>query len=352
MNARKSVEGLVVLAILLTLATACASAPTATPVPPTSAPTTAPMATAVPPTSAPTSAPMATAVPPTSAPTAAPVVPTPAAFPLTITDDAGRQVTIKAAPKRIVSLAPSNTEVVYALGQGALVVGVTEYCDYPPEAKQKPKVGGFSKIDLEKVVGLTPDLILATNIHVKSIVPELEKRGLVVVVVEPKNVDDVVNKITIVGKLSGATEPAAKLAAQLKSRVDAVTAQVAKAKSKPRVFYEIDKTLFTPGPGSFIDDMIVKAGGVNIAADAKGAYAQLTPEVIIARDPEIIFLGDMLFGESPDSVKARPGWANLTAVKAGRIVPLIDENLFSRPGPRTVDGLEWLARALHPDLFK
>ena len=344
MNAQNRSAGLIVLAILLAVMAACAPAPTATPVVPTSAP--------IPTTAAPTAAPIATSVPATTAPTSAPVIPATTAFPMTITDDAGRQVTIKAAPKRIVSLAPSNTEVVYALGQGALVVGVTEYCDFPPEAKEKPKVGGYAKIDLEKVVGLTPALILATSIHVKSIVPELEKRGLVVVVGEPKNVDDVLNKITFVGKLTGATAQATKLAAQLKSRVEAVTAQVATAKNKPRVFYEIDKTLFTPGPGSFIANMIVKAGGSNIAADAKSAYAQLTPEVIIARDPEIIFLGDMFYGESPDKVKARPGWANLTAVKAGRILPLPDENLFSRPGPRVVDGLEWLARAIHPDLFK
>ncbi|MEW5720955.1 MAG: helical backbone metal receptor, partial [Chloroflexota bacterium] len=128
--------------------------------------------------------------------------PTPTAQ--TITDDVGRAVTLKGAPTRIVSLAPSNTEVLYALGLGDRVVGVTQYCDYPPEAKQKPNIGGFSKIDLERVVGLNPDLVLATNIHNKTVVPELEKRGLTVVVVEPKNVDDVLAKITFVGKITGA----------------------------------------------------------------------------------------------------------------------------------------------------
>ncbi len=332
MNAQRLLAGLVAFAIILVLVIACAPPPT--------------------PPLAPTPAPTAPSAPAATAPTSALVTPATAAFPLTITDDTGRLVTIKAAPQRIVSLAPSNTEVVYALGQGPLVVGVTDYCDYPPEAKQKPKVGGYAKIDLEKVVGLSPDLVLATSIHVKSIVPELERRGLVVVVVEPKNVEDVLTKITLVGKLTGASKQATNLTMQLKNRVDAVTAQVASAKSKPRVFYEIDKTLFTPGPGSFIDDMIAKAGGSNIAADAKSGYAQLTPEVVIARDPEIIFLGDMFYGETPDKVKERPGWANLTAVKSGRVIPLIDENLFSRPGPRVVDGLEWLARSIHPDLFK
>jgi len=288
----------------------------------------------------------ACASPPTAAPTTAPAV-----F-ITVTDDAGRQVTLKGLPTRIVSLAPSNTEVLYALGLGDRVVGVTEYCDYPPEAKQKPKIGGFANIDLEKVIGLDPHLVLATSIHAKTVVPELEKRGITIVVVEPNNVDDVLTKITFVGELTGASENANRLTTQLKSRIDAVTGKVATAKTKPRVFYEIDKTLFTPGPGSFIDDMITKAGGLNIAADAKGPYAQLGPEATIAKDPQVILLGDMNFGESPESVKARPGWANISAVKNGRVIPIADENIVSRPGPRIVEGLELIARALYPELFK
>jgi len=288
----------------------------------------------------------ACASPPTAAPTTAPAV-----F-ITVTDDAGRQVTLKGLPTRIVSLAPSNTEVLYALGLGDRVVGVTEYCDYPPEAKQKPKIGGFANIDLEKVIGLDPDLVLATNIHAGAVVSELQKRGVTVVVVEPKNVDDVLAKIAFVGKLTGKSDNATRLTAQLKNRIDAVTAKVTAAKTKPRVFYEIDKSLYTVGPGSFIDDMITKAGGLNIAADAKGAYTQLSPEAIIAKDPQVILLGDINFGESPESVKARPGWANISAVRNGRVIPIADENVVSRPGPRIVEGLELIARALYPELFQ
>lgn len=315
-----------------------ACAPTPTPIPPTKppVPTVTPLA------------PTATPIPPT----ATLVPPTPTLATQTVTDDVGRTVTLKTAPQRIVSLAPSNTEVLYALGLGARVVGVTEFCNYPPEAKEKPKIGGFTKIDLERVVGLNPDLVLATNIHNRTVVPELEKRGITVVVVEPKNVNDVLTKITFVGKLTGASDNAAKLTAQMQARIDAVISKVATAKNKPRVFYEIDKSLYTPGPGSFIDDMIVKAGGINIAADAKGSYVQLSPEAIIAKDPEVILLGDMAFGESPESVRARPGWANISAVKNGRIVPIPNEDVVSRPGPRVVEGLELIARALHPELFK
>ena len=321
MHTHRSLAGMIALAIIVIAASACApfdysqGAPTATPVPPA-------------------------------------VAPMPATFPITISDDAGRQVTVKTAPRRVVSLAPSNTETVYALGKGALVVGVTQYCNYQPEAKEKPQVGGFAQIDLEKVVGLSPDLVLATNIHVKSVVPELERRGLTVVVIEPKNVDDVIGKLTTFGKLLGANDEASRLAAQLKGRVEAVMSKVATAKTKPRVFYEIDKTLFTPGPGSFVDDLIVKAGGVNIAFDAKGAYVQLSPEAIIAQDPEVIILGDMNFGETPEKVKERAGWANITAVKTGRIIPITNEDVISRPGPRIVEGLELLAQAIYPDLFK
>ena len=283
---------------------------------------------------------------PTTTPTAAP------AASITITDDVGRQVTLKGVPARIVSLAPSNTEVVYALGLGSRVVGVTEYCNYPPEAKERPKVGGFAIIDLEKVVGLNPDLVLATNIHAKTVVPELEKRGITVVVVEPKNVDDVLTKIAFVGKLTGTSENSAELTTQMKTRIEGIAAKTATTKIKPRVFYEIDKSLYTPGPGSFIDDMIVKAGGTNIAADAKGSYVQLNAEAIVAKDPQVILLGDMNFGETPESVKVRPGWANISAVKTGRIVPITDEDVIARPGPRIVEGLELIARALYPELFK
>jgi iron complex transport system substrate-binding protein len=330
----RKIFALAILTAILVGLMACAPAPTATPAP---VATTVPTSTrALTPTSAPTA---------TLAPTA-----TPAAQ--TVTDDAGRTVTLKGVPQRIVSLAPSNTEVLYALGLGARVVGVTEFCDYPPEVKEKPKIGGFSKIDLERVVSLNPDLVLATNIHAKSVVPELEKRGITVVVVEPKNVNDVLNKIALVGKLTGATESATKLTAQMQARIDAVTSKVATAKAKPRVYYEIDKTFFTAGPGSFIDDMIVQAGGTNIAADAKTAYPQLTAEAIIAKDPEVILLGSMNYGETPEVVRARPGWANITAVKTGRLIPITDENVIVRPGPRIVEGLELIARALYPDLFK
>ncbi len=286
----------------------------------------------------------------TLAPGLAATLASPAAA-LSLIDDAGRQVVLKASPKRIVSLAPSNTEIIYAIGDGDLLVGDTDYCDYPPEAKDKTKVGGFSKIDLERVVGLEPDLVLATDIHVKAIVPELEKRGITVVVIAPQSVDKILDKIALLGRLTGATPAAEKLVALLQARLDKVAVKTAQARSKPRVFYEVSKDLYTAGPGSFIDDLITRAGGINIASDAHGTYPQLTLESLVQKDPEVILLGDHPVGGTPDQVRARPGWSNISAVKSGRIVPIVDANLVNRAGPRAVDGLEEIARDLYPELL-
>lgn len=323
---------LIIATTLLMLATACGptppSQPTDTPAPP---PTLRPTNTPVP--------------PPTP-------TPEPAAFPLTITDDLGNQVTIEAEPQRIVSMAPSHTEILYALGLGDKVVGVTEYCDYPPEAQEKPKVGGFSNIDLEQVVGLNPDLVLGTDIHAQSVGPALVERGLKVVLINPETVDDVLDKIVLVGRATGREEAAVALAGELRSRIEATMAKAQKAEHKPRVYWELSNDLYTAGPGSFIDDLITRAGGVNIAANAGEQWPQLNLEALILADPEVIILADHPYGETAEGVKARPGWADISAVKNGRIVEVLDSNLVSRPGPRVAEALEFVAKALHPELFE
>ncbi|MCL5075769.1 MAG: cobalamin-binding protein [Chloroflexi bacterium] len=272
-------------------------------------------------------------------------------FPLSLTDDAGRTVRIEKSPQRIVSLAPSNTEILFALGLGDKVVGVDEYSDYPAEAKTKAKVGSFSKINLEKVVSLAPDLILATNIHVKTIVPELEKRGLTVVVLQPQNIEAVLNNIALVGKLSGKTKEAAALTADIQKRLTNIATKTKTASSRPRVFLELSPDLITIGPGTFIDDLISRAGGENIAAEAKTAWPQLNQETIVLKDPQVILLADHPAGETPEKVKSRPGWQNISAVKNGRIV-VLNPDLVNRPGPRVIEGLEMMAKAIHPELFK
>lgn len=321
---------LMILVVVLTLlGTGCgaAAAPTVTPPPPL--PTETPTATPV----------------PTATPTPVP------AFPLTLRDDAGREVTLSQEPQRIVSLAPSNTETLYALGLGERVVGVTEFDNYPPEVKRKPVVGGFADVNLEQVVAQRPDLVLATGIHTGGVVEQLEQAGLTVFVIEPTDVAEVIEKIRLVGRITGVEEAAQALADDLSERVEAIEARVAEAEARPRVFYELSSDLYTAGPGSFIHDLILRAGGENIAAQTGQAYPQLSSEVIVEGDPQVIFLGDANYGESAETVAARPGWSQVTAVREGRMVAVTDDDIVSRPGPRIVQGLELIARGIHPELF-
>ncbi|HLB13232.1 MAG TPA: cobalamin-binding protein [Dehalococcoidia bacterium] len=274
-----------------------------------------------------------------------------ASFPLTITDDAGRQVTVEQEPQRIVSLAPSNTEILFALGLGDKVVGVTTYCDYPEEAKAKPKIGSLISVDYETLLASAPDLILATTTQAKRIVPELEAKGLAVVVIDPTNLEDVLAKIRLVGRLTGRADEAQALVEKMDARVRETQAKLATAKTSPRVFWEVTRELISPGPSSFIGDMIVRAGGTNIVADTSIKWPRLSQEVIIASDPEVIIVGDHAEQVTPAEIAARPGWQTISAVKAGRMVP-VDPNVVNRAGPRIVDGFELVARAIHPEVFQ
>ena len=339
----KSLKLSLTLAVLATLVliSACgpASTPTPTPMPPT------PTFTPVPPTPTP--------VPPTPTPVPPTPTPTPAPYPMTITDMAGREVVIEKKPEAIVSLAPSNTEILFALGLGDKVVGVTEFCNYPPEATEKTKVGGFSDVNTEKVVELNPDLILATNLHLSEVVPALEKLGLTVVVINPPDVDGVLEAIELVGKITGQDEEAQALIKEMRSRIEAVEKAV-EGREKPKVFWELSSDLWTAGPGSFIDDLITRAGGENIAASAGSEWAQLSNEVIVEANPDFIFLADHPFGESAETVAKRPGWDKISAVVNGHVIELTQEqvDIVSRPGPRVVDALEFIAKTLHPDAFE
>jgi iron complex transport system substrate-binding protein len=274
---------------------------------------------------------------------------------LTLTDDAEREIQIEGVPQRVISLAPSNTEILFALGLGDKVVGVTEFCDYPPEVKEVEKVSGVEP-NLEKIVELQPDLVVyiggAAQLEKAQAMEEL---GLKVLILAPSDIEGIFADIELVGKATGTEDKARELVAQLRRRVEEVTTKVAGAEDKPLVFYEVDATdpsrPYTAGPGSFIDALITMAGGVNLGGSAEMEWAQFSAEEIIAQDPQIIILGDANYGVAPDSVRARPGWEAITAVKNGAIYP-IDDILVSRPGPRIVEGLEELARIIHPEIFK
>lgn len=311
----------------------------------TAATTTAPATT----TTAATTAPATTkaAATTTAAATAGAVT-----YPLTITDDAKRSVKLAKAPTRIVSLAPSDTELLFALGLGERVVGVDTFSNYPPEASKIDKVGGLSDTNLEKIVSLTPDLVLAAGITSKELITSLESRGLTVLVLNPTNLAGVVANMKLLAQVANVPEKGEAAAAGFQKKLDDIAAKVKDAKAKPRVFYELDQTLFTVGPGSFVDDMIEKAGGQNIVTDGSNPYPQLNQEAVISKDPEVILLGDDTGGvDTPEKILARPGWSNVTAIKNKRVVTLTAD-LVSRPGPRAALGVENIAKALYPDLFK
>jgi iron complex transport system substrate-binding protein len=275
-------------------------------------------------------------------------IPAPA-FPLAVVDDAGRQVEISRAPERIVSIAPSNTEVLFALGLDDRIVGVDSFSMYPAEAAELPQVGDYLEPDLELVVAAAPDLVLASEAHVGTVLSELENLGLPTVVLEPTDLDEIFSGMLLVGDITGEPLPARQLVCDLQARVDVVTEAVADAPS-PAVFFELSPDLYSAGPGSYVDDLITRAGGENVAASAAQMWPQLSAEAVVSADPEVIILADHEADVTPETVAARPGWQGVSAVEQDRIVT-IDSDLVARPGPRVVDGLEAIAAALHPDLF-
>ncbi len=286
---------------------------------------------------------------PTLAPPSAAATATPTAAPVTILDDAGRTVTLAAPPARIVTSAPSATELAFALGLGDAVVAVDKYSNYPPEAASKASIGSYIEPDLEAIVGARPDLVVVTGVHLAELVPALEARDIPTVVLDARNIEGVYADLLLLGRATGRREQAETLVDALRARVAAVERAIAGAEPV-RTFYEIDPTLYTAGPGTFIDDLIRRAGGTNVAAGAATAYPQLSAEEVVAADPEAIILADEAAGVSPDAVRARSGWAGVSAVRSGRIA-VLDPDIGSRPGPRIVDALEAIARILHPDRF-
>ena len=277
-------------------------------------------------------------------------------YPLTITDDMGRQIVLTAEPIRIVSLAPSSTEILYALGLGPKVVGNTNYCDYPEEAKQCYKVGGFEDPSLEKIVAVKPDLVFATDIHMQ-LLKVMEDAGLKVVILNAKTLEGVFGNIRLVGKSAGVEDRAVGLIQELKGRVDAVSTKVDQVpvEQRPLVYYELwYEPFMSAGKDTLIAQLIRSAGGINMTDDNIEQYPKLSEEVIIKRNPAVMInsyghgSGALI---TPEQVAARQGWSQLDFIKNNRIYT-IETDLVSLAGPRIVDGLETMAKVLHPSLFK
>jgi iron complex transport system substrate-binding protein len=293
---------------------------------------------------------------------AVPEPPTPApTFPLSLTDDAGRTVAISAAPQRIVSLAPSNTEIVCALDACDRLVGVPEFRDGYPAAvldaiAEVPSVVSFGPVDREAIVAADPDLILAAGNELTSSddIAALADLGYPVLTLYPESVDEVFADIELVGVAIGESEEAGLLVAAARERVDAVVETVA-AKPAPRTFYEVsvfEGQIYTAGEDSFLASLITLAGGDPVEGDALSTAIDL--EMLVAADPQLILLGDAAYDPTitPETVAARPGWDAMTAVTQGDVRPVTDDIVITRPGPRIVDGLESLARLIHPDLYE
>jgi iron complex transport system substrate-binding protein len=273
-----------------------------------------------------------------------------------VTDMIGRMVTLDGIPEKIVSLAPSNTEILFSLGLGDKIIGVSDYCDYPEAALEKPKIGGFSTSDVEKIVAAEPDLVLVTNIHVDEILPALEKLGQTVVVIDPKSLDEVLESFTLIGEITGTSSKASQIVKDLEKRVNAIKDKTGKltADEKPRVFYVMwHDPLMTVGSDTRIHELIEAAGGINIYADTVG-YPTVELETLVEANPQIIIAGTAM-GEGEDApfqfAKTEDRLESSEARTNDRIYK-IDTDLVGRPSERMIDGLEQLAAMIHPELFE
>jgi iron complex transport system substrate-binding protein len=298
-----------------------------------------------------TVAPSASAAPTTApTPVATPTATPAAAFPVELTDDEGTAVALASAPQKIVSLTPATTEILFKLGAGPRVVATTDFDDYPPEAVALPHVASYTAVDVEKIVGLGADLVIAggNSFNDPAAIRQLRDLHVPVVVVYARDLDGVLKDIELIGQAVGGSDAATALTATMRAGFQEV-ADATKALDHPRVFYELDATngLYTAAKDSVYEEMIRLAGGDPITTDSPTDFS-ISLEKVIAADPQIILLGDAAYGVTADAVKARPGWGVITAVKTSAIRG-VNDLIITRPGPRLVDGLRELARAIHPE---
>ena len=268
-------------------------------------------------------------------------------YPLTVTDSVGRTVTLPAEPRRIVAMLPSHTETLFALGVGERVVGVDDFSNHPPDAAGIPRLGNLFNPGVEAIVASRPDLILLDRQI--DLAETLAAAGLTVVNIHAETIAEALAAISTIGRLVNRPQAAASLVAGIREQLAAVGRQVSPA-AAPRVFYEISEDLYTAGPNSFIGQLITAAGGRNVIPAELGTFPQVSPELVIRADPEVILLSDAPYGVTARSVAARPGWAGVSAVRNGRVIALSSQevDVINRPGPRLGQAVALLAAHLHP----
>ncbi|HEU4538965.1 MAG TPA: ABC transporter substrate-binding protein [Polyangiaceae bacterium] len=256
-------------------------------------------------------------------------------------DDLGRLVRLEREPRRIVSLMPANTETLYALGAGPRLVGRDDYSDYPAEAKALPALGGLDNINVERTLALAPDLVVCSEFGAQAVA--LERAGLTVWAGSAQSYDEAFALTASLGRLVGRAAEAEALNAGVAREVARVEAAL-RERAPVRVYYEIDPTPYTVGPRSFVGTLLAKAKGENVVPDGLGDFPKIAPELVVSADPEVIV------GVGADEARARPGWAGLRALRAGRARALTpdERTVITRPGPRLGEGLRVLAGILHP----
>jgi iron complex transport system substrate-binding protein len=275
---------------------------------------------------------------------------------ITVTDQVGRTVTLESLPEKIVSLAPSNTEILFSLGLEDKIVGVSDYCDFPAAALEKPKIGGYSTTDVERIVAAEPDVIFASDMHVAEILPALEKLGQTVVVIDPRSLDEVLESFTLIGQVTGTEQKATEITAGMAARMKTITDKAAglSEDQKPRVFYVMwHDPLMTVGGDTRICEMIEKAGGISLFNETEG-YPMISLEALVDSNPQVIIAGTGM-GEGADApftfALTEERLASSEARTNNRIYE-VNTDLTGRPSERLIDGFEQLAKMMHPDLFE
>lgn len=272
-------------------------------------------------------------------------------FPFKFTDFIGREVIVEREPQRIVSLAPSITEIIYALGAGDRVVGVTAFDNYPPGVESVPRVGDFNAPNVEAILAQKPDIIFASSLSGKDQMQSLqESTGIPVAVVEARSIEQIYESIELIGMLTGTQEKGQEIIKEMQDRIKEISD---KTKDLPRikVFYLVDiNGNWTAGKGSFIDELITLAGGENIAADAGKEWVQYSVEELVKKNPDVIIMG--AYAGKIEDVKNAAGYKDTNAVKNDKVFIISNDDIVSRASNRIVLGLEEIAKILHPEVFE
>lgn len=261
--------------------------------------------------------------------------------PPVVVDDYGRAVSLSSTPQRIISIAPSVTEMVFAIGAGERLVGVDSESDFPPGARGIQKVGSYVSPSLERIIMLDPDLLLVSDLTPPQVVSAVEDKGIKVFVVAPESIKGIAQSMRKLGSILGAEESAEAAADEFERKVAEVEMKAGGQKTRPKVYMEY-YPYWTFGPGSFGHDLIELAGGINIGEKLKSQYAEVSNEFVVSENPDVILVTRGRHSYTTmDSVKERPGWNSTNAVKNNSIY-YINDDIISRPGPRMVDALEEL----------